>query len=75
MFRKYADEGSAILFMTRVTIKNSATIFETENEPINLSNTEQTIMNSIARNPKISKPKISKEYNISEVTVKKRLTP
>jgi len=58
-----------VAFMTKVTVKNRAETYE----PINLSDTEQIIMNAITRNPKISKPKISKEYNISEATVKRTI--
>lgn len=70
-----------VAFMTKVTVKNSAetydSINELINEPINelinLSATEETIINAIRKNPKISKPKISKECNISEATVKRTI--
>ncbi|GKX27781.1 hypothetical protein SH1V18_02610 [Vallitalea longa] len=72
-----APKYEKVAFMTRVTVKNSAETYEPINEPINelinLSNTEQTIMNAITRNPKISKPKISKVYSISEATVKRTI--
>ncbi|MDD2401570.1 MAG: winged helix-turn-helix transcriptional regulator [Clostridia bacterium] len=53
--------------MIKATVKNSAEIYE----PINLTGNEQQIMNAIKRNPRISKIKISKEYNISVATVKR----
>lgn len=73
-----APQYRQVAFMTKVTIKNSAKIFqpgdEPINEPINLSNVEQTVMNSIIRNPKVSKSRISKEYNISEASVKRTIS-
>lgn len=70
-----------VAFMTKVTIKNrletydsiNELINEPINEPIKFSITEETIINVIRKNPKISKPKISKECNISEATVKRTI--
>lgn len=55
-----APKYEKIAFITKVMVKNSAEIYEPINEPIKLSEAEQTIMNAITRNLKISKLKMSK---------------